>query len=451
MRTAAVPGRTTFRRVSPSSMAGCGQPRVITAVRRTGRQELRGAGNQSADAFGPAQRLDRAVVRARGTARRILLALSAHRRPADLPGHLGPRHRRAQSLRTPPRAPDGPAQLSDGRAVQPVPRGHRPVSGRGPDVAARPGHRGAGRPQRRLPLPGHRHQPPAAAAARADRRAGLHPHVDRGLGPLRASRRRPRAVLHRPRGPRRHPRRRRPHRPLPGPRDGLQAHRPRLPPAAARPAEGEVAAGRPVVRGPGRRRLAALLPGRFPLLRRGAVHHPQPAGVRPALAGCRRPEDARLGPPRPGRPGARAGHPRRLARPLGGGGAAGRQCPDRARSERLHVLHGVRAARHPALGRHRPAPAGALVELAGPARPLRQRLRRSRRRRPGPDPAGLRGRLDGVCAALAGTRTRGRGRRRPPARTDEGPAHSAPEEGRPDPGPWPGPAATPEAGPPAAR
>lgn len=45
----------------------------------------------------------------------------------------------------------------------------------------------------------------------------------------------------------------------------------------------------------------------------------------------------------------------------------------------------------------------------------------------------------------------GRGRRRPPARTDEGPAHSAPEEGRPDPGPWPGPAATPEAGPPAAR
>lgn len=45
----------------------------------------------------------------------------------------------------------------------------------------------------------------------------------------------------------------------------------------------------------------------------------------------------------------------------------------------------------------------------------------------------------------------GRGRRRPPARTDEGPAYSAPGEGRPDPGPWPGPAATPGAGPPAAR
>jgi len=45
---------------------------------------------------------------------------------------------------------------------------------------------------------------------------------------------------------------------------------------------------------------------------------------------------------------------------------------------------------------------------------------------------------------------RGRGRRRPPARTDEGPAHRGPGEGRPDPGPPPGPAATPRAGPPAA-
>ncbi|MEV6566827.1 hypothetical protein [Streptomyces kronopolitis] len=50
-----------------------------------------------------------------------------------------------------------------------------------------------------------------------------------------------------------------------------------------------------------------------------------------------------------------------------------------------------------------------------------------------------------------GSRGRGQGRRRPPARTDEGPAYSAPGEGRPDPGPWPGPAATPGAGPPAAR
>lgn len=50
-------------------------------------------------------------------------------------------------------------------------------------------------------------------------------------------------------------------------------------------------------------------------------------------------------------------------------------------------------------------------------------------------------------------RERGRrypGRRRPPARTDEGPAHNGPE-GRPDPGPWPGPPTTPGAGPPAAR
>lgn len=45
---------------------------------------------------------------------------------------------------------------------------------------------------------------------------------------------------------------------------------------------------------------------------------------------------------------------------------------------------------------------------------------------------------------------RGPGRRRPPARTDEGPAHNGPE-GRPDPGPWPGPPTTPGAGPPAAR
>ncbi|WP_093483212.1 MULTISPECIES: hypothetical protein [unclassified Streptomyces] len=45
---------------------------------------------------------------------------------------------------------------------------------------------------------------------------------------------------------------------------------------------------------------------------------------------------------------------------------------------------------------------------------------------------------------------RGRRRRRPPARTDEGPAHRGPGEARPDPGPPPGPAATPWAGPPAA-
>ncbi|MCL7492426.1 hypothetical protein M8I34_13380 [Streptomyces sp. MCA2] len=45
---------------------------------------------------------------------------------------------------------------------------------------------------------------------------------------------------------------------------------------------------------------------------------------------------------------------------------------------------------------------------------------------------------------------RGQGRRRPPARTDEGPAHEGPMGG-PDPGPWPGPAPTPGAGPPAGR
>ncbi|WP_328687591.1 hypothetical protein OG879_12850 [Streptomyces caniferus] len=43
---------------------------------------------------------------------------------------------------------------------------------------------------------------------------------------------------------------------------------------------------------------------------------------------------------------------------------------------------------------------------------------------------------------------RGPGRRRPPARTDEGPAHDGPEDG---PAPGPGPAPTPWAGPPAAR
>ncbi|MET7801778.1 hypothetical protein [Streptomyces decoyicus] len=45
---------------------------------------------------------------------------------------------------------------------------------------------------------------------------------------------------------------------------------------------------------------------------------------------------------------------------------------------------------------------------------------------------------------------RGPGRRRPPARTDEGPAHEGPMGG-PDTGPWPGPAPTPGAGPPAGR
>ncbi|MFD0168536.1 hypothetical protein ACFVJH_31015 [Streptomyces decoyicus] len=45
---------------------------------------------------------------------------------------------------------------------------------------------------------------------------------------------------------------------------------------------------------------------------------------------------------------------------------------------------------------------------------------------------------------------RGQGRRRPPARTDEGPAHEGPMGG-PDTGPWPGPAPTPGAGPPAGR
>ncbi|MGW7248547.1 hypothetical protein [Streptomyces decoyicus] len=45
---------------------------------------------------------------------------------------------------------------------------------------------------------------------------------------------------------------------------------------------------------------------------------------------------------------------------------------------------------------------------------------------------------------------RGQGRRRPPARTDEGPAHEGPMGG-PNPGPWPGPAPTPGAGPPAGR
>ena len=44
---------------------------------------------------------------------------------------------------------------------------------------------------------------------------------------------------------------------------------------------------------------------------------------------------------------------------------------------------------------------------------------------------------------------RGRGRRRPPVREDEGPAHGDPADG-PEPG-WPGPAPTPWAGPPAAR
>ncbi|MFD3423725.1 hypothetical protein [Streptomyces decoyicus] len=45
---------------------------------------------------------------------------------------------------------------------------------------------------------------------------------------------------------------------------------------------------------------------------------------------------------------------------------------------------------------------------------------------------------------------RGQGRRRPPARTDEGPAHEGPMDG-PDTGPYPGPAPTPGAGPPAGR
>lgn len=45
---------------------------------------------------------------------------------------------------------------------------------------------------------------------------------------------------------------------------------------------------------------------------------------------------------------------------------------------------------------------------------------------------------------------RGQGRRRPPARTDEGPAHEGPMGG-PHTGPWPGPAPTPGAGPPAGR
>ncbi len=45
---------------------------------------------------------------------------------------------------------------------------------------------------------------------------------------------------------------------------------------------------------------------------------------------------------------------------------------------------------------------------------------------------------------------RGQGRRRPPARTDEGPAHEGPMGG-PVTGPWPGPAPTPGAGPPAGR
>ncbi|KOG48962.1 hypothetical protein [Streptomyces decoyicus] len=45
---------------------------------------------------------------------------------------------------------------------------------------------------------------------------------------------------------------------------------------------------------------------------------------------------------------------------------------------------------------------------------------------------------------------RGQRRRRPPARTDEGPAHEGPMGG-PGTGPWPGPAPTPGAGPPAGR
>lgn len=45
---------------------------------------------------------------------------------------------------------------------------------------------------------------------------------------------------------------------------------------------------------------------------------------------------------------------------------------------------------------------------------------------------------------------RGQGRRRPPARTDEGPAHEGPMGG-PDTGPWPGPAPMPGEGPPAGR
>ncbi|MFC9237298.1 hypothetical protein ACFTZK_12685 [Streptomyces decoyicus] len=45
---------------------------------------------------------------------------------------------------------------------------------------------------------------------------------------------------------------------------------------------------------------------------------------------------------------------------------------------------------------------------------------------------------------------RGQGRRRPPARTDEGPAHEEPMGG-PDTGPWPGPAPTPGEAPPAGR